>query len=153
VEPDYAPQARRVEVGPTGAVADFALVQSSDGSGEARVDVALDRPASVAIALDADAVVTGQLVDPAGKPLAGQAVVVTEDHGDGSMRIQLDGPPPTTGPDGRFRIEHRAAPCVLVVLRQPSPFLRRGLALVAGQTLDLGTVTVDPPSGSGAPPH
>ncbi|HEX3761519.1 MAG TPA: carboxypeptidase-like regulatory domain-containing protein [Kofleriaceae bacterium] len=116
-------------------------VQSSEGSGQARVDVPADRPASVAITLDADAVVIGRLVDPAGAPLAGQAVAVTEDHGDGTMRIQLDGPPPTTSPDGRFRIEHRAGPCVLVVLRPQAPF-RRGLTLVAGQTLDLGTVTV-----------
>jgi hypothetical protein len=39
-------------------------------------------------------------------------------------------------------------------MRPPSPFTKRGLALVAGQTLDLGTITVDaPPAGSGAPPH
>jgi hypothetical protein len=129
-------------------------VQSSDGTGEARVDVAPDPPARVAITLTASAVVIGRLVDPAGKPLAGQAVVLTPDRGDGRLQVQLDGPPPTTGPDGSFRLEHRAEPCALLVMRPPSPFTRRGLALVAGQTLDLGTITVDaPPAGSGAPPH
>jgi protocatechuate 3,4-dioxygenase beta subunit len=129
-------------------------VQSSDGTGEARVDVTPDPPARVAIALNANAVVIGRLVDPAGKPLAGQTVVLTPDRGDGRLQVQFDGPPPTTGPDGSFRLEHRAEPCVLLVMRPPSPFTRRGLALVAGQTLDLGTITVDaPPAGPGAPPH
>jgi hypothetical protein len=141
-------------------------VQASDGTGEARVDVTADQPASVAITLTANAVVIGRLVDPAGKPLAGQTVVLTPDHGDGRLQVQIDGPPPTTGPDGSFRLEHRAEPCALLVMRPSSPFTRRGLALVAGQTLDLGTITVDappagpggpgpgaPPAGPGAPPH
>src|SRR5215468_8779167 len=91
------------------------------------------------------------------RPLAGQTVVLvlTADHGDGRPAGQLEGPPPTTGPNGSFRLEHRAEPCALLVLRPPSPFTRRGLALVAGQTLDLGTITVPltvdaPPAGSGA---
>jgi carboxypeptidase family protein len=129
-------------------------VQASDGTGEARVDVTPDQPASVAIALTSNAVVIGRLVDPAGKPLAGQTVVLTPDHGDGRLQVQIEGPPPTTGPDGSFRLEHRAEPCALLVMRPPSPFTRRGIALVAGQTLDLGTIKVDaPPAGSGAPPH
>ena len=127
-------------------------VQASDGTGEARVDVAPDQPASVAIALTANAVVIGRLVDPAGKPLAGQAVVLTPDHGDGRLQVSIDGPPPTTGPDGSFRLEHRAEPCALLVMRPPSPFSKRGIALTAGQTLDLGTITVDaPPAGPGGP--
>lgn len=73
--------------------------------------------------------------------------------GDGPMRVQIEGPPPTTGPDGSFRLEHRAEPCALLVMRPPSPFVRRGIALVAGQTFDLGTITVDaPPAGPGGPP-
>ena len=134
-------------------------VQSSDGNGEARVDVTAGAPASVAITLASNAVVIGKLVDPAGKPLAGQTVVLTPDRGDGRLQVSIDGPPPTTGPDGSFRLEHRAETCALMVMRPPRPFSRRGLALVAGQTLDLGTITVDtpspgaPPGGSGAPPH
>jgi hypothetical protein len=129
-------------------------VQSSEGNGEARVDVTADAPAAVAITLAANAVVIGRLVDPAGKPLAGQAVVLTPDHGDGRLQVTIDGPPPTTGADGSFRLEHRAEPCALMVMRPPSPFSKRGLALIAGQTLDLGTITVEPPpAGPGPPPH
>jgi hypothetical protein len=131
-------------------------VQSSDGHGEAKVDVTPDAPATVAIALAANAVVVGKLVDPDGKPLAGQVVVLTPDRGDGRLQVRIEGAPPTTGPDGSFRIEHAAEPCALMVMRPPSPFSKRGLALVAGKTLDLGTITVtaaSPPAGSGAPAH
>lgn len=58
--------------------------------GQARVDVGPDQPASVAITLTANAVVIGRLVDPAGKPLAGQAL----DLG----TITVDAPP--AGPGG-----------------------------------------------------
>jgi hypothetical protein len=128
-------------------------VVASEGSGEARVEVAPDAPATVAIALAAHAVVIGKLVDPSGAPLAGQAVALTPDRGDGRLEVRFDGPPPTTGPDGSFRIEHRAGPCALMVMRQPQPFTRRGLQLIAGQTLDLGTITVEPPAPPPQAPH
>lgn len=131
-------------------------VQSSEGNGEARVDVTAGAPASVAITLASNAIVIGKLVDPAGKPLAGQPVVLTPDHGDGRLQVSIDGPPPTSGPDGSFRLEHRAETCALLVMRPPQPFSKRGLVLTAGQTLDLGTITVDaqpPHGGSGSPPR
>ncbi|HEY6176643.1 MAG TPA: carboxypeptidase regulatory-like domain-containing protein, partial [Kofleriaceae bacterium] len=127
-------------------------VSSSDGNGEAKVEVAPDAPATVAITLASNAVVIGKLVDPAGKPLAGLPVALAPDGGDGRLQVQLEGPPPTTGSDGNFRLEHRAGTCVLIVMRA-QPFTRRGLALVGGKTLDLGTITIDAPAGpgSGAP--
>jgi hypothetical protein len=127
-------------------------VQSSDGNAEARVEVAANAAASVDIQLAANAVVIGKLVDPAGQPLAGQAVALAPDAGDGQLRIEFSGPPPTTGPDGSFRIEHRAERVVLIVMRPPRPFSKRGLVLEAGKTLDLGTVTVDTPAAPPAPP-
>jgi hypothetical protein len=131
-------------------------VQSSDGNGEAKVDVTADAPATVDVTLSANGVVTGKLVDPAGQPLAGLPVALVPDSSDGRIQIQLDGPPLLTAPDGSFRLEHRAGPCVLVVMRQPRPFTRRGIALTAGKAVELGAITVDaspaPPAGSGAPP-
>jgi hypothetical protein len=63
------------------------------------------------------------------------------------MRISLSGPPPTSGPDGRFRVEHKAGKSVLVVMTPPSPVTKRGLALEAGKTLDVGTIKLE----AGAP--
>jgi protocatechuate 3,4-dioxygenase beta subunit len=134
-------------------------VSCADGNGQARVDVTAGTPATVAITLAANAIVVGTLVDSAGKPLANQPLALITDHGDGHLQLQLDGPPTTTGPDGRFRLEHRPEPTTLVVIR-PRPFSKSGLVLTAGQTLDLGTITVTdapslPPPGPGpgsAPP-
>jgi hypothetical protein len=119
-------------------------VQSSDGNGRADVMVAPDEAATVELKLAANAIVIGKLVDPAGKALAGQPLVVVKDSGDGRLQVQVEGAPPTTGRDGSFRIEHAAERATLVVMR-PRPFTRRGLVLEAGKTLDLGTVTVDAP--------
>jgi protocatechuate 3,4-dioxygenase beta subunit len=129
-------------------------VQSSDGNAERKVDVTPNQPATLDITLAANAVVIGKLVDASGKPLAGLPVVLTPDHGDGRLQVQISGPPPTSGPDGSFRLEHRAERCALMVMRPPRPFSRPGLALEPGKTLDLGAITVDtPPAGSGAPPR
>ena len=129
-------------------------VQASDGNAEAKVTVTPNQPATVDITLAANAIVIGTLVNTTGKPIAGQAVALVPDSGDGRLQIQLEGPPPTTGPDGSFRLEHRAEPCILIVMRPPRPFTMRGLQLEAGKTLDLKTITVDSPAaGSGSPPH
>ena len=126
-------------------------VRSTEGNGDARLEVKPGQPTKVDIALAANAVVVGKLVDAAGKPLAGQAVTLVPDSGDGHLQVQLDGPPPTSGLDGSFRLEHRAGPAILVVMRPPRPFVKRGLALEAGKILDLKSVVVDAPGGPGTP--
>jgi Carboxypeptidase regulatory-like domain len=50
------------------------------------------------------AFVAGIVVDPAGKPVAGVTVSAHERNG-GSISFGRRGPPPRTGPDGRFRLE------------------------------------------------
>ena len=93
------------------------------------------------------AIVVGTIVDGAGKPLAGVPVTVIDDEG-GQMRIALTGPPPTSGPDGEFRVEHKAGLGMLVVMTPPAPVSKRGLNLEAGKTLDVGQIRVEatPPS-------
>ena len=118
-------------------------VTSSAGNGEATADVVAGQPAQVDVTLAANAIVVGRLVDPNGQPLAGMPVTTVADPGDGHLQISLDGPPPTSAGDGSFRLEAKAGNAMLVVMRQPAPFVKRGLVLVGGQTLDLGTVIVD----------
>jgi protocatechuate 3,4-dioxygenase beta subunit len=132
-------------------------VKAPEGSAEVKVEVQPGTPATVAIALAANATVTGTLVDAAGKPLAGRPVVLSPDHDETQLSIMMEGPPPTSGPDGRFRLEHRAERCGLVVLpvdaMSARPFVKRGLMLEAGKTLELGSVVVTPQDagpGSGA---
>jgi protocatechuate 3,4-dioxygenase beta subunit len=120
-------------------------VQSADGNAEAKVEVKTGTPATVDITLAANAVVAGTIVDGAGKPVAGVPVTVVDDTGPG-VRVSLSGPPPTSGPDGKFRVEHKAGLAVLIVLGG-KPVTKRGLKLEAGKTLDVGNVALD-----GAPP-
>ena len=108
------------------------------------------KPATVDVTLVANAVVVGKLVDPQGKPLANVGVTLIPDTGDGRVKISLEGPPPTSGADGSFRLEGKAGKSILLAMTPPRPFTKRGLELVAGKTLDLGTVSVDagpPPPG------
>ncbi len=122
-------------------------VTSPAGNGEATVTVVGGQPATVDITLASNAVVIGKLVDPSGKPIVGAPVTTVPDAGNGKVSVSLEGPPPLTGADGGFRVEGKAGKAALVVLRDPT-FVRPGLVLVAGQTLDLGTITV-----SAGPPH
>jgi len=117
-------------------------VESSDGNAEAKVEVKQNQPATTDIALVANSIVVGKLVDGTGKPLAGLGIVLIPDTGDGRLQIQLEGPPPQSGPDGAFRIEHRAEKSALVVMSPGHPFTKKGLDLQPGKTLDLGAVTV-----------
>ena len=123
-------------------------VTSADGNAEAKVTVSPGQPANVDISLVANAVVVGTIVDGGGKPLAGVPVTVVDDEGEGRLRISLSGPPPTSGPDGKFRVEHKAGKGVLVVMTPPSPITKRGLPLEAGKTHDVGQIRVD----AAAPP-
>lgn len=118
-------------------------VTSSDGTAKASAHVSTGEAASVDIALVANATVTGRLVDPAGKPLSGIWVVLTPDQPPGQLQIPLlHDSPPSSGPDGRFEVEGQAGKRMLVILGR-KPTVKRGLALDAGKTVDLGDVTVD----------
>lgn len=119
-------------------------VSSAEGNAVTSLSVVPGQPANVDIALVANAIVVGKLVDPAGKALAGVGLALIPDNGDGRIQLSLEGPPPTSGPDGGFRIEAKAGKSVLLALTPPRPFTKRGLVLEAGKTLDLGVVTVDP---------
>jgi hypothetical protein len=128
-------------------------VRSSDGNADAKVDVIAGAPATVDVTLAPNAIVIGTIVDGAGKPLAGIPVtVVDQQPGSSSISVSLGGPPPTSGPDGRFRLEHRAGPSAVVVLVPPRPISKRGLVLEAGKTLDVGEIRVEaPPPGPPGP--
>jgi protocatechuate 3,4-dioxygenase beta subunit len=117
-------------------------VTSSDGTGAAAAKVLVGQPASVDIALVANAVVTGRLVDGTGKPLPGLEVVLTEPQPPGEMSIRINKEPATSGPDGRFEVEGAANHTTLIILG-PKPTAKPGLALVAGKTIDIGDVKVD----------
>jgi hypothetical protein len=119
-------------------------VTSSAGNGEAKVQVAAGQPASVEIDLAANAVVIGTVVDTSGKPAGGVPVTIVPDDPGGRIQISLSGPPPTTNPDGTFRLEAKAGASALAVLVPPRPVIKRGLALIAGQTFDAGTVRLEP---------
>jgi len=154
VELDGPTQARRsftdgaFSIGRVDPGAYIVRVTSSDGNGEAKVTVQPNQPATVEISLVANAVVVGTLVDGAGKPVAGLPLTVVDDTGDGRMQVMMEGPAPTSGPDGKFRIEHKAGKAALIVLGGPTPVTRRGLVLEAGKTFDVGAIRVD----SGPPP-
>jgi hypothetical protein len=124
-------------------------VTSSAGNGVANVKVTAGQPATVEITLAANAVIVGKLVDPAGKGVGGAPLAVIVDPGTGPLRVEMEGPPPTSNPDGTFRIEAKAGPSILMVMIPPRPISKRGLNLEAGKTLDDGTITVDAQS---APP-
>jgi protocatechuate 3,4-dioxygenase beta subunit len=122
-------------------------VTSTAGNGEAPATVTAGATATVDVTLASNAVVVGKLVDSAGKPLGGVPVTVVPDTGERGVRVQLEGPPPTSSSDGKFRVETKAGKSTLVVMTPPRPTVKQGLMLEAGKTLDVGDVTV-----SGSPP-
>lgn len=126
-------------------------VTSSAGNGSGTVKVKPGQAATIDIALASNAIVIGKLVDPTGKPLGGLPVAVIPDAGDGGLRVELSGPPPTSGPDGTFRVETKAGPSALLVLVPPKPVSKRGLVLEAGKTFDVGAITVEPQSPTASP--
>ena len=131
-------------------------VQSSDGNAEGKVTVTANQPTTLDLVLAANAIVVGTLVDASGAPAANQPVTLVPDTGGPGLSVRIEGEPPTTGADGKFRIEHRAEPSALFVMRPGRPFTKRNLALEAGKTLDLGVIQLPPTNlvpgpGSGAP--
>jgi hypothetical protein len=117
-------------------------VESTDGTGRAKVRVSSGEAASVDIPLVANGTVTGRLVDKAGNPLSGIRVALIPDQPPGQFQIEIHEQPPTSGPDGRFRVEGAPGTRTLAVLCN-TPTAKRGLSVVAGNTLDVGDVTVD----------
>jgi len=116
-------------------------VESLVGGGSGRVTVEPGESATLDIALSVNGTVTGRLVDGSGKPLGGMTVVVVRDDNGPAELIR---PPATTAADGRFRIDHAAGACLLFVDRQPQrPFIKRGLVIESGRTLELGAITLD----------
>ena len=114
-------------------------------AGEGKIEIVAGQPATISIALAAAPRVVGTLVDPAGKPIAGAEVILVPERADGMLEFRSDGPPPVTGADGRFTLEHRPEHCALVItLTAGGQHTRRGLVLEGGKTLDLGTIVIKP---------
>ena len=101
---------------------------------------------SVEITLVANAVIIGKVVDAAGAPVGGIGVAVVPETGDGHVQLSMEGPPPTSGPDGTFRLETKAGKVTLLLLTPPRPTMKRGIVLDAGKTFDAGAITIGQPA-------
>ncbi len=122
---------------------DYTLdVTSSDGTGKATAHVSSSETASVDILLVANGTVTGRLVDKAGKPLSGMAVALVPDLPGAETHIELHDQPPTSGPDGRFRVDGPPGTWTLVGLGHLPPPVKRGVSVTASHTIDVGDVVV-----------
>jgi hypothetical protein len=117
-------------------------VTSTDGTGKATVRVSSDEAASVDIPLVANGTVSGRVVDEAGKPLSGMPVALIRDQPAGQLRIEIHEEPTTSGADGRFQVEGPPGVRTLVILGR-APTAKRGVSVAAGNTVDVGDVTVD----------
>lgn len=117
-------------------------VTSSDGTGKAIAHVSPGGVASVDIALARKGTVTGRLVDKSGTPLPGLGVTLNQDRVEDQATIyEL---PPTSGPDGRFRVDGEVGRMMLVVVVRP-PVLKHGLVVEADKTIDVGDIVVNEP--------
>ena len=123
--------------------------RTAAGTGTVEVTIEAGKESTVAIEVEAPGVITGTLVDAAGAPLAGRMVIVGPRQSEGSMSIELSEPPPTTGADGSFTARSDPGPRTFFILGPDGPDVRKDLDVVAGQTIDLGTLTAQPP---GSPP-
>src|SRR4029079_14635896 len=103
-----------------------------------------DEAASVDIPLVANGTVTGRVVDKAGKPISGMRVALIPDHPPGRLQISLHESPPISGPDVRFQVAGPPGTRTLLVLSR-EPTVKRGVSVAAGNTIDVGDVTVDDP--------
>lgn len=118
-------------------------VESLAGGGSTQATVEPGGATTISITLAPNGTVTGTLTDPTGKPAGGMEVAVFRDDDHGAEPIR---PPTVAGADGSFRIDHAPGLCHLTVLRRPArPFIRHGLVVEPGKTLDLGTVALDAP--------
>jgi hypothetical protein len=117
-------------------------VTSTDGTGKASVHITPNEDAAVDIALVGNGTITGRVVDKTGKPVSGLGVALIPDQPPGQLQIMLQGPSPTTGPDGRFQVQGAPGTRTLVVLGEP-PTPKRGVPVTTGTTLDVGDVIVD----------
>lgn len=123
-------------------------VQSTDGNGQVSTVIAPNTPSTVDISLVANAIVVGTVVGPTGKPMPDVPVVAIDDKDDGRVSISIEGPPPTTGPDGTFRIERKAGKAIVVVLGVRPPVMKK-VVLEEGKTFDAGKLQIpegDPPN-------
>ncbi len=116
-------------------------VTSTEGNGQVQAVVAPNTPSTVDISLVANAVVVGTIVGPGGKPMPDVPVVAIDDKDDGRISISLEGPPPTSGPDGRFRIERKAGKAIVVVLGMRPPVMKK-VVLEEGKTFDAGSLQI-----------
>ncbi len=117
-------------------------VESTDGTGTAKVRVASGEAASVDVLLVPNGTVTGRLVDKAGKPLSGLGVVLIPDQPPGLLKIEIHALPPSSGPDGRFQVEGPPGTRTLAILGNTTT-AKRGLSVAAGKSLDVGDVMVE----------
>jgi len=119
--------------------------RAGGGTGRATVTIEAAKEQTVAIEIAEPGVVAGKVVDAAGAPIAGRLVVVMPRQPEGMMRIEIDGAPPTTAPDGSFRVPSEAGPRTLVVMGPQGPLVHQDVDVVAGKITELGTLTAQPP--------
>jgi len=116
-------------------------VTSTDGAGKATVHVSSDEAATVDILLVANGTGSGRVVDEAGKPLSGMPVALIPDQPPGQLQIKIHEEPTTSGADGRFQVAGPAGMTTLVILGR-APTAKRGVPVAAGNSIDVGDVTV-----------
>jgi hypothetical protein len=123
-------------------------ITSTMGTGHAHVAVVTGQRAEVAIALVQHGRIIGRVVGADGAPMAG-AAVVSAPIVSGSARVSIEGPPPTTGPDGAFAIDAEPGTRMVLVLGGRGPLAEQQVEVKAGATVDVGTLTVKPPPARG----
>jgi len=137
-------------------------IRSASGVGNARVTAEAGKTAPVAITLAGPTKVQGRLVDAAGQPIASTPVLAMPARPEGKDgehgSFTFEGPPPTSGADGRFDFEVEAGEYELLVLGGAGgPTARKRFTATSGQVADLGDITVAATapgsSGSGSPPR
>jgi hypothetical protein len=122
------------------------VARSPVGEGRAKATITAGQETQVELTITGDGRVVGTLLDAQGAPLAGRMVALGERMSAGEMRIELSGDPPMTGADGKFSVASPAGPRTMFILGESGPELRKDVDVVAGKTVDLGTINPDPGS-------